>query len=74
MNWRDTLAEKRPAPGFQVSHPTLNFGHIHGGDNPNRICAQCELHIDLRLVPGMTVRPPAGHCAPGCESVLATVG
>ncbi|HHO67669.1 MAG TPA: M20/M25/M40 family metallo-hydrolase, partial [Gammaproteobacteria bacterium] len=30
-------------------------GHIHGGDNPNRICADCELHIDLRPLPGMAL-------------------
>ncbi|MCK5335693.1 MAG: M20/M25/M40 family metallo-hydrolase, partial [Gammaproteobacteria bacterium] len=30
-----------------------NFGHIHGGDNPNRICGSCELHIDIRPIPGM---------------------
>jgi acetylornithine deacetylase len=40
-------------PLFQVPVPTLNLGHIHGGDNPNRICADCELHIDLRPLPGM---------------------
>ena len=40
-------------PGFKVPVPTLNLGHIHGGDNPNRICAECELHIDLRPLPGM---------------------
>ncbi|HCW89677.1 MAG TPA: acetylornithine deacetylase, partial [Marinobacter sp.] len=22
-------------------------------DNPNRICARCELHFDLRPLPGM---------------------
>lgn len=35
--------------------PTLNFGRIGGGDNPNRICARCELDIDLRLTPGMSL-------------------
>ena len=40
-------------PAFEVSGPTLNLGHIHGGDNPNRICGECELHIDLRILPGM---------------------
>lgn len=38
---------------FAVPGPTLNLGHIRGGDNPNRICAQCELHFDLRPLPGM---------------------
>jgi acetylornithine deacetylase len=33
----------------------MNLGHIHGGDNPNRICADCELHIDLRPLPGMDI-------------------
>ncbi|WP_166266557.1 acetylornithine deacetylase [Marinobacter caseinilyticus] len=40
-------------PNFKVQVPTLNLGCIHGGDNPNRICAQCELHFDLRPLPGM---------------------
>ena len=31
----------------------MNFGHIHGGDNPNRICGFCELQIDIRPLPGM---------------------
>lgn len=38
-----------------MSVPTLNLGHIHGGDSPNRICAECELHVDLRLLPGMDI-------------------
>ncbi|AIL64179.1 acetylornithine deacetylase [Pseudomonas alkylphenolica] len=38
---------------FSVPHPTLNFGCIHGGDNPNRICGQCALEFDLRPLPGM---------------------
>lgn len=38
---------------FAVPVPTLNFGRIAGGDNPNRICAHCELDIDVRLTPGM---------------------
>lgn len=40
-------------PNFEVQVPTLNLGCIHGGDNPNRICGQCELHFDLRPLPGM---------------------
>ena len=38
---------------FTVPTPTLNFGCIHGGDNPNRICGQCALEFDLRPLPGM---------------------
>jgi acetylornithine deacetylase len=38
---------------FAVQTPTLNLGCIHGGDGANRICGECELHFDLRLLPGM---------------------
>ena len=44
------------------SNPTLGnsaldgmhsvMGCIHGGDSPNRICGQSELHFDLRMTPG----------------------
>jgi acetylornithine deacetylase len=40
-------------PSFEVPEPTLNLGYIHGGDNANRICGECEMHIDVRLNPGM---------------------
>lgn len=51
--WREELRRRYYAADFAVPYPTLNFGHVHGGDNPNRICAEAELHIDMRLVPGM---------------------
>ena len=38
---------------FAVPYPTLNFGCIHGGDNPNRICGHCVLEFDLRTLPNM---------------------
>ena len=41
---------------FIIPHPTMNFGCIHGGDNPNRICGQCALDFDIRTVPGMDVQ------------------
>ncbi len=49
------LAEKYINHDFVVPVPTLNLGHIHGGDNPNRICADCELQIDIRPLPGMQI-------------------
>ncbi len=55
MSFRAELQQRYQHSGFGVPYPTLNFGHIHGGDNPNRICGQCELHFDLRPVPGMSV-------------------
>lgn len=50
---RGELQHRYRHPGFRVEYPTLNLGHIHGGDNPNRICPDCELHFDLRPLPGM---------------------
>jgi len=52
-DWRDELQHTHHNACFAVPVPTLNLGHIHGGDNPNRICPACELHIDLRPLPGM---------------------
>lgn len=40
---------------FDVPYPTLNFGNINGGDAANRICACCEMHIDMRPLPGMSI-------------------
>lgn len=54
LQWRHELQAKYHDPSFAVPYPTLNLGHIHGGDNPNRICGDCELHIDLRPLPGMS--------------------
>jgi acetylornithine deacetylase len=51
--FRTELALRHQNPLFEVAVPTLNLGCIHGGDNPNRICGQCELHFDLRPLPGM---------------------
>ncbi len=53
--WRSELQAHHNNPLFDVPGPTLNLGHIHGGDNPNRICAECELHLDLRPLPGMDI-------------------
>ena len=52
--WRERLQEYASVK-FDVPGPTLNFGCIHGGDSPNRICAECELKIDLRVLPGMQI-------------------
>ena len=53
LAWRDDLQQRYSNDAFAVSSPTLNLGRIFGGDNPNRICAHCELHYDLRPLPGM---------------------
>ncbi|WP_459207431.1 acetylornithine deacetylase [Pseudomonas sp. MLB6B] len=51
QQWQSTYSN----PQFSVPTPTMNFGCIHGGDNPNRICGQCSLEFDLRPLPGMDV-------------------
>ena len=53
MAFREELQQRYQNPLFKVAVPTLNLGCIHGGDNANRICGQCELHFDLRALPGM---------------------
>lgn len=55
IGFRRELAERHHNPLFTVPTPTLNLGCIHGGDNPNRICARCELQYDLRPLPGMAM-------------------
>jgi len=53
LAWRADLQKRYQNPLFEVQTPTVNLGHIHGGDNPNRICGHCELHFDIRPLPGM---------------------
>ena len=53
MKWRGELQENFINNDFAVPFPTINFGRIQGGDNPNRICAKCELAMDFRILPGM---------------------
>lgn len=55
LEYRDELRHHHHDNHFAVPVPTLNLGHIKGGDNPNRICPECELHIDIRTLPGMQV-------------------
>ncbi|MDW6002728.1 acetylornithine deacetylase [Vibrio mangrovi] len=55
MQVRERLIKTYRHPGFEVPTPTLNLGHIHGGDSANRICGCCELHYDVRPLPGMSL-------------------
>ncbi len=56
LDWREDLQRRYQDKQFAVPVPTLNLGHIHGGDNPNRICEQCEVHFDIRMLPGMQIK------------------
>lgn len=55
MLLRDTLQTRYHHPAFVIPYPTMNFGHVHGGDAANRICGCCELHMDIRPLPGLTL-------------------
>lgn len=72
--WRTELATRHRHEGFEVPIPTLNFGHIHGGDNPNRICGHCELHFDMRLLPGMDMRALRPEIEQRLRGALADTG
>lgn len=70
LEWRRDLQSRYRNPLFEVDVPTLNLGHIHGGDNPNRICGQCELQIDLRPLPGMQLDALRDELAARLEQLL----
>lgn len=53
LDLQGQLKKKYHNPHFNVPYPTLNLGHISGGDSPNRICACCELSFDMRPIPGV---------------------
>jgi acetylornithine deacetylase len=55
LAWRQRLQQQWHNPIFEVPVPTMNLGHIHGGDNPNRISAECVLQLDCRPLPGMSI-------------------
>ncbi len=74
LAWRAELQQKHHHPAFHVPVPTLNLGHIHGGDNPNRICGECELHLDLRPLPGMSVVELRAELAQRTHQAVADTG
>jgi len=56
LHYRDGLQQQYNDPAFSIPTPTMNLGHIHGGDNSNRICGSCELLVDIRFLPGMSMQ------------------
>ena len=52
-NYRDELAQKFRCELMAVPVPTLNFGCVHGGDSPNRICGELDFSFDVRMLPGL---------------------
>ena len=61
LQWRSELQGTYRNDNFEVPVPTLNFGSIRGGDNPNRICASCVMTMDMRLLPGMVIEDIRGR-------------
>ncbi|MCG8036095.1 MAG: acetylornithine deacetylase [Candidatus Thiodiazotropha taylori] len=74
LNWRTDLQRRFKNPAFEIDVPTLNLGHIHGGDNPNRICGKCELQFDLRPLPGMDLQLLRAELSERIESCLYDSG
>lgn len=74
LRWRDDLQRRHQNPAFAVEVPTVNLGHVHGGDNPNRICAECELHFDIRPLPGMDIASLRAEIGERLERDLADTG
>ena len=72
--WRDELQRRFVNPDFKVPFPTLNLGRIAGGDNPNRICGDCELHFDLRPLPGMIAADLLDELRPRLQSATRESG
>ncbi|MBF0784280.1 acetylornithine deacetylase [Muribacter muris] len=56
LSLRDQLKTRYHNPLFQVPYPTMNLGNIHGGDAINRICACCELQLDIRPLPNLALQ------------------
>ena len=74
MRYRQELRTNHNDPHFAVSYPTLNFGCIHGGDNPNRICDHAELEFDLRNLPSMDMTDFIGQLEARVAARLAGFG
>jgi acetylornithine deacetylase len=70
LAYRQQLQQRYKNREFAISQPTLNLGHIHGGDSPNRICAHCALSFDLRPLPGMCI----GDLQNDIKAIAARVG
>ena len=74
QNFRQELTKKFINHDFLIPVPTLNLGHIHGGDNPNRICGECELHIDIRPLPGMNIETLREELHVRVENIADEIG
>jgi acetylornithine deacetylase len=74
LRFRAEIQQRYRDIHFKVPYPTLNPGHIHGGDNPNRICGACELQFDLRPLPGMDPAAIRAELMQRLQTALADTG
>jgi acetylornithine deacetylase len=74
LAYRDELARTHRNDAFEVPVPTINLGRIAGGDAPNRICADCELAFDMRLLPGMDPMTERARLRERIEAAVAGRG
>ena len=72
--WRNELQKEYINEDFKLPVSTMNFGRIHGGDSPNRICANCELSLDLRMLPGMKLSDLNEQLRSRVKQTLADTG
>jgi len=72
--YRARIAAQYNDPAFTIPTPTMNLGHIHGGDNSNRICGACELLIDIRFLPSMSYATVQSDLEQMAASVATTRG
>lgn len=74
LRFRQDIQHRYRDIHFKVPYPTLNLGHIHGGDNPNRICGECELQFDLRPLPAMDPQAIRAELQQRLQTTLADTG
>lgn len=74
MVLRTQLAERFQNAAFEVPNPTMNLGRIHGGDSANRICGECELDLDVRVLPGMDLAELRREIRHAAEQALLGTG
>jgi len=74
LAFRQQIQSEYQNAAFAVQTPTLNLGCIHGGDNPNRICGQCEVHFDFRSLPGMQQQEVRERLAARLQPIAAQSG
>jgi len=61
-------------PRFEIDHPTLNLGCIHGGDSPNRICGEVTIHFDVRTLPDLQLEQLRTRIFDFCHELAQATG